>query len=188
MSLATMLVPTYLNMLAALSAWLEKGKQQGLDMDAMMAERLADDMFPLATQVRFSCVQALEGVHRLAGKDFPPLVSELLAEGRAAENVAGSLEAAQSRIAQTIEMVREVAADIGEGDPARPLEHAIPTGMVFDFTAEQYARDWALGQFYFHVMIAYAILRSRGAELGKADYVAHLFPFIRPGTMPEAAG
>ena len=94
MSLATMLVPTYLNMLGALSAWLEKGEQQGLDMDALLAERLADDMFPLTTQVRFSCVQALEGVHRLAGQDFPPLVAELLAEGREAESAACSLEAA----------------------------------------------------------------------------------------------
>lgn len=56
--------------------------------------------------------------------------------------------------------------------------------MVFDLTAEGYARDWALPQVYFHVMIAYAILRSRGMDLGKADYVAHMFAYLRPGTMP----
>jgi hypothetical protein len=46
-------------------------------------------------------------------------------------------------------------------------------------------RDWALSQFYFHLMAAYAILRAQGVALGKADYVAHLFPHIRPGTMPQ---
>lgn len=58
--------------------------------------------------------------------------------------------------------------------------------MVFDLTTEQYSRDWALGQFYFHVMIAYAILRAQGVSLGKADYVPHMFAYLRPGTMPLA--
>ena len=67
----------------------------------------------------------------------------------------------------------------------RIVAHALPAGMVFDLTAEQYARDWALPQFYFHLMIAYAILRAEGVDLGKADYVAHMFAYLRPGTMPR---
>ena len=58
--------------------------------------------------------------------------------------------------------------------------------MIFDLTARQYVRDWATAQFYFHVMIAYAILRKEGVDLGKADYVAHLLPFLRPGMLPAA--
>ena len=69
-------------------------------------------------------------------------------------------------------------------DPARAIAHALPQGMIFDLSAEQYARDWAIPQFYFHVMTAYAILRAEGAALGKADYVAHMFAYLRPGTMP----
>jgi len=53
--------------------------------------------------------------------------------------------------------------------------------MVFDLTAEEYARDWAIGQFYFHVMTAYAILRAQGVALGKADYIPHLLPRLRTG-------
>jgi uncharacterized protein len=34
-------------------------------------------------------------------------------------------------------------------------------------------------------MIAYAILRAQGVDLGKADYVAHMFAYLRPGTMPS---
>ena len=62
--------------------------------------------------------------------------------------------------------------------------HALPMGMIFDLTAEQYVRDWALPQFYFYVMTAYAILRAAGIDLGKADFVAHMFAYLRPGTMP----
>jgi uncharacterized protein len=77
-----------------------------------------------------------------------------------------------------------LAPDALDGDEDRPVAHEIPNGMIFDLTAGQYARDWALPQFYFHLMAAYAILRSEGVALGKADYIPHMFSFIRPGTMP----
>ena len=57
--------------------------------------------------------------------------------------------------------------------------------MIFDLTLDQYTRDWAIAQFYFHVMAAYAILRNRGIDLGKADYVAHMFAYLRPETAPQ---
>lgn len=50
---------------------------------------------------------------------------------------------------------------------------------MFDMTGEQYARDWALPQFYFHIVIAYAILRNQGIQIGKADYVPHMFAYLR---------
>ncbi len=39
----------------------------------------------------------------------------------------------------------------------------------------------ALPQFYFHVGMTYAILRSHGVPLGKADYVPHMFAYLRSG-------
>ena len=69
--------------------------------------------------------------------------------------------------------------------PRRHLSaHTLPNGMILNLTTEQYARDWTLSEFYFHVMIAYAILRKEKVELGKADYVAHTFGFIRAESMP----
>ena len=65
-----------------------------------------------------------------------------------------------------------------------PIAHELPNGMIFDLTAEQYARDWALPQFYFHLNTAYAILRANGVALGKADYVTHMLPLMRPESMP----
>lgn len=59
------------------------------------------------------------------------------------------------------------------------LAHDLPIGLTFDLTAAQYARDWTLPQFYFHVMTAYAILRNAGVALGKADYVPHMFAYLR---------
>jgi len=80
--------------------------------------------------------------------------------------------------------VEAVASDALVLNPAASIAHALPQGMVFDLTAEQYARNWALPQFYFHVMTAYAILRAQGIQLGKADYVGHMFAYLQPGTLP----
>jgi hypothetical protein len=90
------------------------------------------------------------------------------------------------RIEETLALVRSLASDPADPDERRPIAHALPAGMVFDLTAAQFARDWALPQFYFHVMAAYAILRVQGIGLGKADYVAHMLGFLRPGTAAQS--
>lgn len=182
MTLPDILMPTYVQMLGALSAWLAKAEAQMPDgrAETLLVARLAPDMFPLATQIRFACVQAQEGMFRLLGQAFPLSIEVLLDEGRNVADRPGSMADAQARIAETIAMIE--AADVPELDPATPIAHALPQGMVFDLTAEQYVRDWALPQFYFHVMTAYAILRSQAVELGKADYVAHMFSYLRPAS------
>lgn len=181
-----MLAPTYVQMLRALSAWLGKVEidPAGEDGSALMTARLAPDMFPLSTQISFACVQAQEGMFRLRQEDLPPSVALLLDEGRNAAERPGSIADAHAKIAATIAIVEAAAADAPAIDPATPIAHALPQGMVFDLTAEQYVRDWAIPQFYFHIMTAYAILRAQGVALGKADYVAHMFAHLRPGTLP----
>jgi hypothetical protein len=182
MTLADLLVPTYAQMLRALSGWLAKAEAQrpAGEADALLATRLAPDMFPLLTQVLFTCVQAQEGVFRLQRRDFPQSIQVLLDDGRSAGEQCGSIADARARIAETVAVVEAAAADGVTIDASAPIVHSLPNGMVFDLTAEQYARDWALPQFYFHLMTAYAILRAQGVELGKADYVAHMFAFLRP--------
>lgn len=188
MTLNDMLVPSYRQMLKALSAWLAKAQEQ-LPADkaaAIMSARLAPDMFPLFTQVCFSCAQAHEGVGRLTQQPFSEAHGTLLAEGRAAGEHSWSIGDAQARIADTLSAVERAAADMAALAPETPVAHSLPNGMIFDLDAGQYVRDWALPQLYFHIMAAYAILRAEGVNLGKADYVAHMFAHLRPGTMPTA--
>ena len=91
-----------------------------------------------------------------------------------------------ARIDETLSFLDAVPADALNAGAGRPLELALPTGMTFDLDGERYARDWALPQFYFHLTTAYAILRSRGVEIGKADYVPHMLAYLRPNTSPTA--
>ena len=185
MTFTDILVPTYRNLLGALSAWLGKAEAQRPDgtAETLLTARLAPDMSPLATQIRFACVQAQEGMLRLHDQAFPPELTDLLNEGRNAGEQPGTLAQAQTRIRETLDRIEAIA---GTGRPIQegaPVAHELPQGLVFDFTTEQYVRDWTLPQFYFHVMTAYAILRAQGVELGKADYVAHVLPCLRPGAL-----
>ena len=187
MTPAKLLVPTYVQLLNALSGWLGKAEAQlsADEAEALLSARLAPDMFPLSTQIRFACVQAQEGLARLQGMGFPASIDALLDEGRNAGTHPGTMADAQDRINQTVALVQAAESDQFDNDGERPIEHSLPNGMIFDLTAETYARDWTLPQFYFHVMTAYAILRSEGINLGKADYVSHMFAYLRPGTLPS---
>ena len=184
MTITELLLPTYRQMLEALSAWLKKAQQQVESADALMTARLAPDMFPLSTQVRFACLQAQEGVYRLKHDTFPSALDILLQEGRNGGERAGTIAEALSRIDEALAFLNGLSKAALDDGAECPLALDLPMGLSFDLNGEQYARDWALPQFYFHIMISYAILRNHGIDLGKADYVPHMFAYLRSGYGP----
>jgi len=135
--------------------------------NALMQARLAQDMHPLATQIRFVRDMPGEGMERLAGLDFTPREDDPVTVKDARERIANTLGDIETWAERTF------AAD----DDA--IELALSNGMTFDLTAAEYVRDWALPQYYFHVATAYAILRKEGIDIGKADYVPHMFRYVR---------
>ena len=113
-------------------------------------------------------------------------MEQLGREGRNAGEEPGTLSEAQDRIGEALSLLGNLKSDALDAGVDRTITIEIPGGMIFDMAGEQYARDWALAQFYFHLTTAYAILRSHGIELGKADYVPHMFAYLRPGSMPQS--
>jgi uncharacterized protein len=172
-------VPAYQNGLKALSGELSKARAWGADNDVgelqFAVARLAPDMFPLASQVRFTCRQALQPLSRLGGVAIPEFHED-------ATDFAGM----QDQIAATLAILDTVdRAALGE-DGDRSVSFDLPNGMIFDMSAFDYVRDWAAPQFAFHRVAAYAILRHMGVPLGKADYVGYMMRYLRPGTAPAA--
>ncbi len=174
-----MTVPAYKNGLGALSVQLDKalawGADNGVGELQLVVARLAPDMFPLAAQVRFSCLQAIQPPTRLGATGAPTLTDD-------ATDFAGL----QTQIAATLAWLDTVDAAAFDADPNRPVSFDLPNGMIFDLTASAYVRDWAQPQFYFHLVAAYSILRHMGIPLGKADYVGYMLAYLRPGTAPTA--
>ena len=187
MSLTDLLIPTYKQMLQTLAGLLDKAEARMPDgkAEALLSARLAPDMYPLSTQVRFAAFQAQEATFRLRGEPVPHWLDEVAAEGRNAGEAPGSLAEAKDRIDEALSFLDNIELGALDSGAERPITLELPNGIVFDMTGEQYARDWALAQFYFHVITAYAILRNQGIEIGKADYVPHMFAYLRS---PQRSG
>lgn len=122
---------------------------------------------------------------RLRGEPVPARLEALTAEARDAGAAPGTLADARARLDQALAFLDGLSADALDAGADRAIALALPGGIAFDMTGAQYVRDWALPQFYFHVVTAYAILRSQGVGIGKADYVPHMFAYLRPGSVPE---
>lgn len=174
-----MTVPAYKNGLRALSAQLDKalawGTENGVGELQLVVARLAPDMFPLAAQIRFSCLQAIQPLVRLGATGAPTLTED-----------AADFAGLQAQIASTLTWLDIIDAATLDTDPDRPVGFDLPNGMAFDMTALAYVRDWAQPQFYFHAVAAYSILRHMGVPLGKTDYVGYMMAYLRPGTAPTA--
>lgn len=189
MKLSSLVVPTYSQTLRALDAWLDKAaafeREAGRDPDALMALRLAPDMYPLATQALFCCVQAREVVHRLRHEPTDSAMEVLKAGWESRENP-GTLEPVKAQIAEALEFLANTDPASLDAHAAEPLTLELPSGHIFDMpTAESYVADWALSQLYFHLMAAYLILRNHGVPLGKVDYIPWMLPYLRPGSGPQ---
>lgn len=173
----TLTVPAYQNGLKALSGELSKartwGAENGIGELQFAVARLAPDMFPLASQARFACIQALQPLHRLGGIAIPDFPED-------ATDFAGM----QDQLAATLAFLETVEPAAMDGDIDRTVSFELPNGMVFDMSAFDYVRDWAVPQFAFHRTAAYAVLRHMGVPLGKADYVGYMMRHLRPGTAP----
>jgi hypothetical protein len=190
MRLTSLLIPTLSNELRAVTGWLDKAQaftaNRAESPDGLLALRLAPDMFPLTTQLRFLAFQAQEPIYRLRGEAVPGTVLEVRQEGRDGGERTGTWSEARTRLTEALSLLATVAPDEFDGRADQAIAHELPTGMIFDMTGEQYVRDWALPQAAFHQMIAYAILRQAGVPLGKVDYVPHMFSYVRQGTAPSA--
>lgn len=135
--------------------------------EALLSARLADDMYPLATQVRFATQQVVNTLNRLAGTSLENVDSDH-----------ATLAEAKAHIAEIVAVVSATAPEAFVAEDT-PVEFDLPNGMVFTMTAAEYVRDWSLPQLYFHVNAAYAILRKEGVPLGKADYVGYVTRYLK---------
>lgn len=166
MSYATAALATYANMLGTLDHLVTKaeGHDKG---EALLEARLAEDMFPLHTQIRFTLDQVVTALKRLGNLDLASDDSDIT-----------SFAEAHARIAAVREMVANTdpATWPASGDT---VEFTLPNGMSFAMQAHEYCRDWATPQFYFHLMAAYAILRAEGLAIGKIDYVGYMMKYMK---------
>lgn len=160
-------VANYLQMLGGVSHFLDKGlkhfQEKGIDPEAVVEARIVDDMWPLRHQivaVAHHSRGAVEGA--IAGEFKPPVSNPAL-------NYAG--------LQALVKDAQDALAALKPGD-VNALEGRDVIFKLGDrampFTAETFLMTFSLPNFYFHATTAYDIIRSKGAPVGKRDFMGRM--------------
>ncbi|WP_454886047.1 DUF1993 domain-containing protein [Sphingomonas oryzagri] len=156
-------LPAFLRGFASLDAILERGRafadEQGITHDALLNARLIADMAPLTAQIQRCSDTARNAAVRIGQ-----------VEGVAMPDTETSFDELQARIAATVAFLEAVPAKSFEGREEASVTLPTPNGEM-RFTARDYVQGFALPNFYFHLTMAYALLRMKGVPLGKLDYL-----------------
>ncbi|HMN55288.1 MAG TPA: DUF1993 family protein [Sphingopyxis sp.] len=152
---------TFANMLGTLDHLVSKAIDAGMT-DEVLADKLTDDMFPLELQFRVALNQVVLALNQVGGQALPleEVAYKSLAEGR-----------------QRISTIRSLVEQTGPAewaDAGALVDLTLPNGVRFLMSAEEDIRDWILPNFYFHVTMAYALLRNAGLLIGKMDFIPHM--------------
>lgn len=151
--------------LNTMTGLLHKAQEQLKDKEhseeALLEARLAPDMFPLVKQIQIMSDNAKGAMARLAGVEAPVM------------------EDTEKTMAELVERMKKTAEFVS-GIDDEELKKADDRKIILSYfpdkyqAAEDYTRDHAIPNFYFHFVTAYAILRMMGYEVGKQDYIGGL--------------
>ncbi|MBS1154437.1 MAG: hypothetical protein H6R07_361 [Proteobacteria bacterium] len=158
-------VSAFVRMLTNLSGILDKGAEYAhskkFDESILLNSRLYPDMYPLLKQVQVATDMAKFCVARLTGEEAPRFADDET-----------SFAQLKERIANTIAFIAGVsdAAFAGAAD----REIILPWMPDKPMKGEFYVLHFAQPNVYFHLTMAYAILRHNGVPLGKMDFIGPL--------------
>lgn len=162
LALDTLSTSMFLRGLNALSGLLDRAAESGLDETVLMEARLAPDMRPFPDQVRMASFSARSCIARLTDQPWPKT-----------DDAEASLAELKATVALSIAFIEAAEAAAFEGAKTRRVELRFP-GVELNFEGAGYLTSFALPNFYFHLSMAYAILRHAGIPLGKRDFLGQL--------------
>lgn len=163
----TLSVQSFIPLLEDLTAILDKAVREArgarVDPSKLVNGKLAPDMYPLAKQVLIACDHAGQGAAKLIGQQrLRPQDEER------------NLDDLIRLISDTLDYLRTLKPGDFAGAENRVIKVPLMHDNVLKLTGVEFLKDWALPNFYFHVVTAYGILRHHGVEIGKRDYLARI--------------
>ncbi|WP_420382808.1 DUF1993 domain-containing protein [Novosphingobium sp.] len=157
-------VPAWLQVLHSISGLLDKAEafcaETGLAPDELIQARLADDMLPFAYQIRATTTHSLGALEALRAGVIHP--------DRSAPPA--TMVALRELVGRTIVALEAVDAEDLNSYVGKDMRFDAGA-LVLDFVAEDFLLSFAQPNLYFHAVTAYDILRSKGMQIGKRDYL-----------------
>jgi hypothetical protein len=127
--------------------------------NVLAGTRLIADMLPLSAQIQIACDTAKGAAARLAGVDVPKH-----------EDTEATIAELKGRVEKTLAFITSIKSEQLANAAAREIVLKFPQGDM-KFTGLNYLTHFVLPNFFFHMTMAYALLRQNGVELGKRDFL-----------------
>jgi hypothetical protein len=157
-------VPVFTQMMGTLSTILEKAEKHArngnLPAGLLLQGSLFPDMYDLTRQVQMASDFAKAVSARLANLEIPSFPDNET-----------TFQELQQRVEKTIQFLSSIPREKIDGCEEREIVVRAGTPREKTYVALPYLLHHGLPQFFFHVSVAYAILRSKGVEIGKTDYM-----------------
>ena len=157
-------VPIFVRMLSNMLVWLDKAEKhaaaKGFDPKNYLGLRLTADMLPFSAQIQIASDSVKGCLSRLAAVEAPKWADE-----------EATLDELRARIKKTIDYALSIPAAKLDGSEAREITVPMGGGRSAKFPGEVFLKHFSLPNFFFHCTMTYALLRSSGVELGKADFL-----------------
>ncbi len=161
MSTFDLTVPQFIHTLKNLNSILDKAAAHAdhrkFDANNYLTLRLAPDMLPFTKQVQIACDSA-KGIVRLAGQEVPKH-----------DDTETTLAELKERVKKTIAVLEGLKPAQFEGWEKLSINLNFPKGKKLQ--ASEWLPKMVIPNFFFHVSMAYAILRAAGVEIGKNDFL-----------------
>ena len=155
--------PVFIRTLTSIPTWLDKALEEGKSEQAILEARLAADMRPFPAQIQMASDSAKNAMARLAGVEAPAM-----------PDTEASFAELKDRCARTVAFIESLPPAVLDGAVDREVSLKFPNGMGYRFKGADYLTGFALPNFFFHVSMAYALLRNQGVAIGKPDFLQHL--------------
>jgi hypothetical protein len=151
--------PVMVRALNKLSALLDKAVEHGVTDAEVVELRLAPDMLAFPKQIQIASDTVKFALARLTAT-----------EGPAMADTETTLAELKDRVARTVAYVQSVDPAKFDGAAERSIMLKFPKTEM-RFTGQDYVNQFVLPNLFFHIGIAYALLRARGVKIGKADFL-----------------
>ena len=148
----------------ALSGILTAGREHlGDEADAFVNQTLIDDMLPFSFQIRSVCHSSWGNIEAMrSGQAAPP-----------ADMNVTTYAQLETLLAETFEKLKTV-------EPAE-LDSLLDNDLIFvlgdfklPFKGLGFLTSFAMPNFFFHMTTAYNLLRQKGVQIGKREYLGAL--------------
>ena len=162
------IVPTRIQTIAAARTLIDTAERwcadKGEPASAIMDASLADDMWGFGWQINSIWMHSAHALDAVMNGTFEPDFSDVPAD----------FDACRAKLDRAREGCETCDADMLEGRSAANVDFVMGGKTHMRFTAPDFLIGFSNPNFFFHATTAYDILRMKGLDIGKRDYLGAL--------------